>query len=523
MKKSLAKLLLISSLALFAANAHAIDSNYVGPSDGNWSKPSNWSPAKVPDNRGHRSFDVSLIDLSVVLNIDPTITSLTLGGDSLGGVTSVDHSLVSLLTRVAPATAIDFTAMTADVLFDAGELTNFSGTTLSGGGYVLDAAQGRTATLRFTGADIRTNSAYIFLLGTGAQIVNENNDDALTYLSHLTPDGEIDLQSHPLSSAGSFVNEGFIFADKSLWTFDGDFTDIGDRRDPGTVGFLFGLGRQSEDARFVVTGVLTNYDAASHTLNKGRFLFNAASSGANTLQVLGGDLLDIVTNNGAVILYGPNTGLLDKNGDDALRHLAVINRDLEVGSRDFTTAGDLLVNDSLVIFGDSRFTVSGNLTSNGFLLFSPFNAYALNFVGYPGVPTDRMALNTKLNVAGDLTFGPENTFNLEIFGAGAKGAIKVTGQATLDGTLAVTVLDEATVTSNDKFVVLTAARLNGTFANVANGQRIDAQDLNGETAGSFLVSYQGKRLILSAYLPASSNSLPSLPARTRDRTSSSRE
>lgn len=518
MKTFLQKFLLVSSLAIFATHAHAIDSSYIGAEDARWSRASNWSPARVPDNHGHRTFDVTIDNRSATLDIDVTISSFTILGDSLVGLTSIDSNLSSAVTSLAAPTGIDLRAKNRDVVMDAGQLANFSGTTLTGGSYVIQAFEGHSATLRFAGADIRTLDAFIWLIGGESQVVNESNQDALTQLGHVLLDGYMALQSHDFST-GSLVNEGYVFHDKSNWTIEGDFTSIGDRRNPGTLGYLFGLARQGEDARIVVTGELTNYDSASQTLNSGRFYQTAVGPAANTLQVLGGDLLDIVDNNGSIVLYGPNTGLLDKNGDDALRHLAVINRNLQVGSRSFTTAGDLLVNDSLVIYGDSDFIVSGTLTNNGYLLFSPANAYNVSYPGYPGVPSDKIALNTKLNVQGDLVFGPENTLELDIYGRSAKGVITVTGQAVLDGTMIVTVPAGATVTADDRFVVLVTAELSGSFTNVPSGQRIDAHDLDGAPAGSFLVTYKGKRLVLSDYLPATSNSSASTPSQPRRRTS----
>ncbi len=523
MKTLLQKLLLLSSLAILATNAQAIDSSYIGAEDGRWSKAANWSPNRVPDNRSGHTFDVSIDNNTATLDIDVTINGLALRGDSLMGLIARDHSLACGTMSLDPPTAFNVVAKTADALIDVGQLDNFAGTILTGGSYVMASFQGHAATFRFGGADIRTLEAFVWLVGPQSQVLDENNQNALAQLGHITLDGETDLQNHDLITTGSLVNEGFMFSDKSGWTIDGDFTSIGDRRNPGTLGYLFGLGRQGQDAPYVVTGSLTNYDAASHTLNSGRFFFNAVGNASNTLQVMGGESLDIVVNDGAVILYGPNTGILDRDGNDALRHLAVVNRDLEIGNRDFTTAGDLLVNDSLVIFGHSNFTVSGDLTMNGFLLLSPFNAYALNLVGFPGVPTDPMALNTELNIAKNLIFGPESTFNPEIFGDSAKGVIRVTGEAILNGTLDLLVLDGATVTNSDRFVVLVAASLSGSFANAASGERVEARDLDGAPAGSFLVTYQGRRVIVSDFLPAGSNSLQSRPARTRDRTSSSRD
>ncbi len=504
MKTSLLRKLILTfsmtGLTAMGAHAQVTNSNYIGMDMGNWGTADNWSPPTVPNNSGIMSYNVSITDHAVNLDIDPTISILQLGGDA-ASITSIDHSLSANATSVTPAGTLEFTAETTNVLMDAGALSDFAGSTLTGGTYRLTSAPGKTAILRFDGADIRTNSAVIFLTEAGSRIVNQSNADALTHLGHNTVEGDLELTNQAISTSSSLINEGYIFCDGSTFTINGDLTDIGDRRDPGTVGFLDGLAHEGQDVRYTVTGVLTNYDSATHTLNKGRYLFSAAGGRQNTLQVLGGELLDIVTNNAAVVMYGPNTGLRDKNGNNALRNLAVVNRDLEVGNRSFTTVGNLTINDSLVIFGGSDFTVNGNLIGNKQMIFSVFNAYTF-FTGVPGVPTDDPALGTALKVQGNFTLGSANNLALEVFGPSAQGRATVTGAATLNGTLSLSVLDGATVSNSDILTVLSAATLSGSFSNAPSGRRFAAQkNSDGTPAGSFRVTYSGHELVLSDYLP----------------------
>lgn len=495
------KLLLTCALAAFAGNAHAIDSTYIGPDLGRWGKAANWLPSKVPFNNGRRSYDVTIADHTVNLDINPTISSLSLGGEA-ATVASLNHSLASGATSLTPAGALDFSAVRTDVIMDAGALADFSNFTLSSGAYFLTSAPGKAATLRFIGADIQTIDALLYLLGAGSSVVDETNRDALTHVSHITINGDFETESQALSTTNSLVNEGYIFLDGSSFTINGDLSNIGDRRNPGTLGFVDGLGHAGKDTHYTVTGTLTNYDSVTHTLNEGRFLFNAANGNQHTLQVLGGDLLDIVNDNGAIVLYGPNTGFRDRNGDDALRNLAVVNRDLEVGNRSFTTAGDLLINDSLVVGGDSNFTVAGTLTCNGSVFFSVFNAYTF-FAGFKGVPSDEPVLSTELNVQGNLLLTSANNLNLEVFGPSAQGVAHVNGSASLDGALNITLLDGATVTNGDQLTVLTAASILGRFSNVGSGQRLEAQLSDGSSGGSFRVTYKKNQLVLSQYLPPS--------------------
>lgn len=501
MNPFLQKLLFACATVITATSAHAIDSTYTGPDLGNWGQAANWSPAKVPNNNGRRSFDVSIADHTVVLNINPTVSSLMLGGES-SALSSANHSLISGATSVTPAGVLDFAAETSDVLMNAGTLTDFSNLTLSGGAYFLTSVPGKAATLKFIGADIETVDALLYLLGAGSGVVDETNHDALTHVSHVTINGDFETESQTISTTNSLVNEGYLFFDGSSLTIYGDLSNIGDRRNPGTLGFVDGLGHAGKDTLYTVKGTLTNYDSATHTLNGGRFLFNAASGNQHTLQVLGGALFDIVDDNGAIILYGPHTGFRDQNGNDALRNVAVVNRDLEVGNRSFTTAGNLLISDSLVVFGDSKFTVTGTLTCNGNILFSVFNAYTF-FAGYEGVPSDEPVLSTELNVQGNLILTSANNLNLEVFGPSAQGVAHVSGSASLDGALSITLLDGSTVANGDQLTVLTAARITGEFSNVRSGERIEAQLSDGSPGGSFRVTYKKNKIVLSKYLPPS--------------------
>ncbi|MGI8889280.1 MAG: hypothetical protein ACR2G0_00650 [Chthoniobacterales bacterium] len=499
------KLLLTFFIGFVASDARATDSTYTGPDLGNWGKAANWSPATVPANGGGMTFDVAITDLSVTLNINPTIDRLTLGGDS-AALFSVDHSLISAETSVTPAGTLDFTAGATDVLMDAGNLADFTGTALTGGFYQFLAAEGHTATLRFNGADIRTNSAALHLKGAGARAEDESGNDAFANLALNTVDGDIELQNgQNLTTPGDFVNDGyFLYYAGTTLTVNGDLTNVGDRRDPGTVGYLDGLSRAGENSLIVVNGVLPNYDAATKTLNKGRFFFGSIDGALNTLQVLGGPLLDIVNNNAAVVLEGENTGFIDRNGDDAFRNLAMNSRVIQMGARSLTTAGDFTNIDSLVILGDSTFTVSGDLLNSGFLDVSTLNSYLLfSDVNFP-LPIDPPAQNTELNVAGKLTLDAESTLAFEVFGDSPQAVINVAGTAAFDGMLTVTVLDDlgATVTGSDSLTVLTAASINGSFANVPSGRRVFAvKDSDFTPAGSFRATYDDNTLVLSEFLP----------------------
>src|SRR5207244_3599939 len=85
-----------------------------------------------------------------------------------------------------------------------GTFANFSGTTLTGGTYVI------AGTLQFPNADIRTNAANIILDGPAAQILDLANNDALAnFASNAAGSFTIQNGRH-FTAAGAFTNAGTL-------------------------------------------------------------------------------------------------------------------------------------------------------------------------------------------------------------------------------------------------------------------------------------------------------------------------
>ncbi len=137
-----------------------------------------------------------------------------------------------------------------------GNLTNFSGTTLTGGTYNV------TGTLQFNNANIVTNSANITLTGTSSRIIDQSSTNALANFA--TNNGSFTLAGNrSFTTAGNFANAGaFTINTGSTFTLGGTgmFTqlggttiDDGSLSAPGAVNFqggsLFGRG--------LITGALT--------------------------------------------------------------------------------------------------------------------------------------------------------------------------------------------------------------------------------------------------------------------------
>ena len=527
--KSFLILFFLITVALIPARADFIKSTYVGPSDGNWGDPSNWSPAIVPNNGGGNSFAATIANVFLTLDLDVTVNRLTFKpGDGnpiiLGGTAPflfcLDHDFSSAHTKVGNGGIVDADAESTDVTVDLGELADFSGTTLGTGNtyYVVTAEPGRTATMKFDGANIVTNTALIELIGANARLTDENGADALAHFRHNAFDGYFDLEvGRNFTTEGAFVNEGgiAIFASdpasvsgdlNTTLTINGNYTGVGYPLDPNTDGLvsLTAPGPMG-DAKMLINGALTNYDSGTQTLHKSYFGWEAAGGASATTRVLGGGKpLDIVTSEAALSLFGPNTGFRDKFGNDALRNLAFSAR-LLIGDRKFTTANNFTSTSRLGIFGDTRFVVSGHLTiSRGFFEVSPLTGYARN--GDPGFPTTPY-LSSQVIVRGNFNLPSPGILRFHILNEAKTATVNVKGAAIFAGSLQAGVEDISKIHGGDSFTVLTADRISGQFSNVACGGRINDvygsfdQFGNplGDPIGSFRVTYNKSSLVLSNF------------------------
>ena len=411
--------------------------------------------------------------------------------------------------------AVVFEARHSNVIANLGNLADFSGTTLNGGNYIVisdHADPGMTATIQFNGADIRTSNGDMLLAGPGARIVDENGNDALRNFEHNLLYGIFDFETgRNFMSAGSIVNEGevhviseFAGADaNTTLTINGDYTGIGFPLDPGTLGVaLVEAAGPIGDAKMVINGALTNYNAARKTLNKTFYQWEAANGRSATTQVLGGSRpLDIVTNNASLSLYGPNTGLRDKFGNDALRNLAVSAR-FFMGDRDFMTHSSFTSTSRLSIYGNSHFNVNGHLSVSGdqFQVFA-LTGYAL--LGEDGFPNDPPYKKTYITVSGSLDMRSVDRFRYGIFDNATLPSVTINGAAKLGGALVPYLLDGANVSASDRFTLMTAANMVGHFSNVVSGGRVTAFSYpDGSELGTFLLTINKRSIVLSDFQPA---------------------
>jgi hypothetical protein len=524
------KLLIICALgasAFGSAHPETIKSTYIGPADGSWGNPANWSPAIVPNNGGDNSFATTIANVFLTLDLDVTVNRLTLArGDGnniiVGGTAPLlfclDHDFTSAHTKVGNGGIVAADAESKDVTVDLGELADFSGTTLNTGYvYAVISEPGRTATLKFNGANIVTNTAGIELIGVRTLLTDENGADALAHFRHNAFDGYFDLEvGRNFTTEGAFVNEGgiAIFASDpgsvsgdvtTTLTINGNYTGVGYPLDPNTDGLLsLTAPGPMGDARMLINGALTNYDSGTQTLHKSYFGWEAAGGASAVTRVLGGSKpLDIVTSEASLNLFGPNTGFRDKFGNDALRNLAVSAR-LLIGDRNFTTANSFTSTSRLSVFGDCRFTVSGHLTiRNGFFEVSPLTGYARN--GDPGFPTTRYK-SSVVTVRGNFNLPAPGILRFHVLDHEKTATVNVKGAAVFAGSLQAGVEKPGRISPSDSFTVLTAANITGQFSNVTNGGRVEVfgsfdqfGNPTGQPVGTFLVNYDKTSLTLSDF------------------------
>ena len=246
---------------------------------------------------------------------DATISNLTVGEWGLSsmsasltvtGATTVERSSGSNITEV-----VNLLASNPPITFALGSLSTFENGVLTGG-YFLNGP----ATLQFNGADVTALSGASVSLGSGSRFLDENGLDALRNLMW------IDAASSLAMSARQFVTAGNL-------TMDGRLSVQSEGNVPSV---------------FIITGLLTNFDYTSRTLQSGSYDVNAAF-GAARLQFSGADIV----NNGATLSLSHAAAIVDAAGRDALRNFShnlktgqfsVFDRDLTIGG-DFTNDGVL--------------------------------------------------------------------------------------------------------------------------------------------------------------------------------------
>jgi hypothetical protein len=327
-------------------------------------------------------------------------------------------------------------------------LTNFSGTTLTGGTYKI------SGTLEFAGANIVTNDADITLTGAASKIDGKAGANGLANFA--VNDGTFTLGSkRSFTTAGNFTNNG------SLKIGSGDTFDV--------------------------NGNLTNFSGT--TLTGGNYNVSGA------LQFNGAD---IVTNAATITLASSTAKIVNQSAANALLGFNTNraagsftlsgNASLSTTGGSFTNAGTFTVStgSTFTVGGASyNFTQTGGTTtvdgtlqgaSTGSLALNGGNLYGTGTLNYSGVvdtatvtPGNSATSTGKLQVTGTYAQSSGGALDVTLGGttAGTQyDQLNVSGTATLNGTLNVTLASGYKPAVGTQFDILNASSISGTFSTI---------------------------------------------------------
>lgn len=376
----------------------------------------------------------------------------------------------------------------------SGSLTNFDGTTLAGGTYLLGG------TFQFTGAAVQANAATLVLDGPAAQVLDETGADGLVSLAANT--GVLILRNgRGLATSGDFTNSGMLtlgagstlFVGGSFAQTDG-LTDLqGGSLDAAVrVDLNGGTFRKSAGFDTVTITAAFNNNAAVEVLSGtlslaggggsnggfsvaagavldftgGAYTLDASSgvSGAGAVRFEAGgvevagayDVGDTAVVGGTVNFFGgAATGTFHNDGGAVLIGPAGA---LTVAGSYIQTAGSLTLAGGTLTAGGLVDLQGGVLAGAGTVNASVVNAAQIN-VGGAGA-TGLLSIN------GDYTQTDAGILNLELDTPEAFDQLAISGLATLNGILNVTPLDGFFTSEGDRFAVLTFGSRTGDFGSV---------------------------------------------------------
>jgi hypothetical protein len=349
----------------------------------------------------------------------------------------------------------------------ANSLTNFSGTTLTGGTYF------DFGTLQFAGANIVTiaSGTSVFMSDTSAKIEDQTGA-AVGLTNFATNNGTFSIDGlFNFTTAGNFTNNGTL--------------DVGG----GT--------------KFKVNGNLTNFSGT--TLTGGTY------NVTGTLQFNGAN---IVTNAANITLTGNGSKIADQSNNNGLANFATNNGTFALAvNRAFTTAGNFAnagtftinTGSTFTLGGSGMFTQSGGTTTDNGSLSASSGGVSLNGGSLFGTGMITGALTS--SSAGTITPGSstatgilkdtgaysQNSGTLDISINGTTAGTKYDQfnptTATLSGTLNISRLATFVPAIGNTFKIMNFTSETGTFATV-NGLPINNTE-------HFTIAYQGTDVLLT--------------------------
>ncbi|MEO7360736.1 MAG: hypothetical protein ABI120_10425, partial [Gemmatimonadaceae bacterium] len=257
---------------------------------GNWKTTGNWTGLAGGDpfpNNGGNTYTVTIPGVAGQANTTTvTIDNTTIAGNIL---TISGLTLSSALNQFGNNSAA--LVIGAGTTLNAGNLTNFSGTTLSGGRYFIDG------TFKFAGANIQTlgSGTTIIMNSAAAQVLNQTNN-ANAFASFVNNAGTFDIRNgYNHTALNNFVNSGVVsVSEGSVFNTGATFTNTGTLLASGVAGTgTFNL----------TNSTIANAGGVLSAGDKGVFAFNGAAVNGGTLTSSGSGKFTF-TNNGANALNG---------------------------------------------------------------------------------------------------------------------------------------------------------------------------------------------------------------------------
>jgi hypothetical protein len=394
--------------------------------------------------------------------ITATITQNAIGGMS---AVSISGSTITSPDTLTSLSSIQNSTVNADVVNTRGGTNSLDiGGNSTVNGALTNAAG---ATLNVTGNVTLGGNV------TNASGASLNVDGRLTLAQSFTNNGTItvgvigDPNEGGVSVAGSLTDSQNLTNDGTIVLVNGDIT-AADGTLTNALGGTFSIGDGTTDNG---TGTRTLHAALVNqgTLNvkqEGDFTGDVTNSGAVNIQ--SGDLMVSPTDPASTDPTYSNTGTLTV---DSLRALFVQGGFANSGTISLTGFGSVVATGNFVQSGGTTHLNNALVTANlvdleGGVLAGTgvINANVRNNaevdVGLPGSPGI-------LTIVGAYTQTSGGALVIEIGGTTAGidfGQLNITGQATLDGTLTVHLLNGFQPTSGGAFVILTFSSGTGTFA-----------------------------------------------------------
>jgi len=424
---------------------------------------------------------------------DGTFTAILPGNLSFGvagGTNAINNAGTFIKTGAGSLTALGGIPFSnpgtlnvqAGVLGLDGGLTNATDTTLTDGTYMVSGI------LRYPAADVVTNAATIILDGPTSAIQNTSGGNAMANFAMNAANGTFQIRNgRNFALAGAFSNAGQVTIGPGDNTFSATaVTNSGTITKPvGGNGSINAAVSQTAGGIIDVQGgtlsltALTNFSGT--TLTGGTY---------RTIGTLRFGNAGIVNNAANIILDGPASAIEDTLGFNALTNLAVnslgaalvIKNDRNVAlSGEFSNAGQVTIGpgDCTLALPGTYVQIAGQTTLDGATLdpggLADIRGGELNGNGTVlGDVTNSGMCRPGLSpgsifIGGDYTQTTAGTLEVEIGGTAAGteyDTLSVGGEATLLGTLRVSLIDGFAPALGNTFDVVTGGSISTKFATI---------------------------------------------------------